>query len=87
MKNAASSCFTGHLSVNVAVLVARFGIRAYATLRTSWLATERAREVVFPVSRAAREVAVVFNNNHGDFALRSATRFGELLDARGADHP
>jgi hypothetical protein len=30
---------------------------------------------------------VVFNNNHGDFALRSATRFGELLDARGTDHP
>ena len=27
----------------------------------------------------AQEVAVVFNNNHGDFALRSAARFGQML--------
>jgi uncharacterized protein YecE (DUF72 family) len=40
---------------------------------------------VLAMAGAASEVAVVFNNNHGDFALRSATRFGELLDARGAD--
>ena len=40
---------------------------------------------VMAMAGAASEVAVVFNNNHGDFALRSATRFGELLDARGAD--
>jgi hypothetical protein len=30
----------------------------------------------------AQEVAVVFNNNHGDFALRSATRFRDLLAHR-----
>lgn len=40
---------------------------------------------VMDMASAADEVAVVFNNNHGDFALRSATRFGELLDGRGAD--
>lgn len=37
---------------------------------------------VLGMAEAAQEVAVVFNNNHGDFALRSATRFGELLAAR-----
>ena len=42
---------------------------------------------VLDMARAAGEVAVVFNNNHGDFALLSATRFRELLGARGADRP
>lgn len=40
---------------------------------------------VMDMAGAASEVAVVFNNNHGDFALRSAMRFGELLDGRGGD--
>ena len=40
-------------------------------------------EPVLDMAEAAQEVAVVFNNNHGDFALRSAARFGELLAARG----
>lgn len=34
---------------------------------------------VIEMAERAQEVAVVFNNNHGDFALRSAVRFGELL--------
>ena len=34
---------------------------------------------VMDMAERAQEVAVVFNNNHGDFALRSAARFGELL--------
>lgn len=34
---------------------------------------------VIEMAERAQEVAVVFNNNHGDFALRSAARFGELL--------
>ncbi len=34
---------------------------------------------VIDMAERAQEVAVVFNNNHGDFALRSAARFGELL--------
>ncbi len=34
---------------------------------------------VLEMAEAAQEVAVVFNNNHGDFALRSASRFGEML--------
>ena len=34
---------------------------------------------VMDMAERAREVAVVFNNNHGDFALRSAARFGEML--------
>jgi hypothetical protein len=38
---------------------------------------------VLDMAGAAQEVAVVFNNNHGDFALRSAARFGELLGGRG----
>lgn len=37
---------------------------------------------VVGMAEAAQEVAVVFNNNHDDFALRSAARFGELLAAR-----
>lgn len=36
---------------------------------------------VIDMAERAQEVAVVFNNNHGDFALRSATRFGEMLAA------
>ena len=39
-------------------------------------------EPVIGMAERAREVAVVFNNNHGDFALRSATRFGQMLGAR-----
>lgn len=35
---------------------------------------------VMDMAERAQEVAVVFNNNHGDFALRSAARFGELLN-------
>jgi uncharacterized protein YecE (DUF72 family) len=38
---------------------------------------------VLDMAGAAQEVAVVFNNNHGDFALRSAARFGELLGGSG----
>jgi uncharacterized protein YecE (DUF72 family) len=39
---------------------------------------------VVEMAERAQEVAVVFNNNHGDFALRSAARFGEMLGhARG----
>jgi uncharacterized protein YecE (DUF72 family) len=34
---------------------------------------------VMDMAEKAQEVAVVFNNNHGDFALRSATRFGEMM--------
>ena len=34
---------------------------------------------VLDMAGRAQEVAVVFNNNHGDFALRSAARFGEML--------
>lgn len=34
---------------------------------------------VIEMAERAQEVAVVFNNNHGDFALRSAARFGEML--------
>ena len=34
---------------------------------------------VIEMAERAQEVAVVFNNNHGDFALRSAARFGELV--------
>lgn len=41
-------------------------------------------EPVIGMAERAQEVAVVFNNNHGDFALRSATRFGELLRERRA---
>ncbi|MSO44402.1 MAG: DUF72 domain-containing protein [Thermoleophilia bacterium] len=37
---------------------------------------------VTDMSERAHEVAVVFNNNHGDFALRSAARFGDLLAER-----
>lgn len=37
---------------------------------------------VIDMAERAQEVAVVFNNNHGDFALRSATRFGEMLRER-----
>lgn len=36
---------------------------------------------VIGMAGRAREVAVVFNNNHGDFALRSAARFGEMVRA------
>ena len=36
---------------------------------------------VLDMAGAAQEVAVVFNNNHGDFALRSATRFTEMVRA------
>lgn len=43
---------------------------------TEWLGP------VIGMAERAQEVAVVFNNNHGDFALRSATRFGQMLDAR-----
>ncbi len=35
-------------------------------------------EPVMYMTTAAEEVAVVFNNSHGDFALRSANRFGEM---------
>ncbi len=38
---------------------------------------------VLGMAEEAQEVAVVFNNNHGDFALRSAARFGEMLGQRG----
>ena len=39
---------------------------------------------VIDMAERAQEVAVVFNNNHGDFALRSASRFGEMLrESRG----
>jgi len=34
---------------------------------------------VLDMAGRAQEVAVVFNNNHGDFALRSAARFGEMV--------
>lgn len=34
---------------------------------------------VLDMAERAREVAVVFNNNARDYALRNATRFGELL--------
>ena len=34
---------------------------------------------VLDMAGQAQEVAVVFNNNHGDFALRSAARFGQML--------
>jgi len=34
---------------------------------------------VIDMAERAQEVAVVFNNNHSDYALRSATRFTELL--------
>lgn len=34
---------------------------------------------VLGMAEQAQEVAVVFNNNHGDFALRSAARFGEMI--------
>lgn len=37
---------------------------------------------VLEMAEAAQEVAVVFNNNHGDFALRSATRFTEMVRER-----
>ena len=37
---------------------------------------------VMDMAERAQEVAVVFNNNHGDFALRSAARFGDLLADR-----
>lgn len=42
-------------------------------------------EPVIGMAERAQEVAVVFNNNHGDFALRSATRFGQMLGARMVD--
>lgn len=42
-------------------------------------------EPVIGMAERAQEVAVVFNNNHGDFALRSATRFGQMLGARMGD--
>lgn len=42
-------------------------------------------EPVIGMAERAQEVAVVFNNNHGDFALRSATRFGQMLGARLGD--
>lgn len=38
---------------------------------------------VLGMAERAQDVAVVFNNNHGDFALRSAARFGAMLDGRG----
>ncbi len=34
--------------------------------------------------RALPNLAVVFNNNHGNFALRSANRFGEMIKERQA---
>lgn len=34
---------------------------------------------VLDMAARAHEVAVVFNNNHGDFALRSAQRFTEMV--------
>ena len=37
---------------------------------------------VVDMAERAQEVAVVFNNNHGDFALRSASRFDEMLHER-----
>jgi uncharacterized protein YecE (DUF72 family) len=37
---------------------------------------------VVDMAERAQEVAVVFNNNHGDFALRSASRFDEMLQER-----
>ena len=37
---------------------------------------------VLDMAGAAQEVAVVFNNNHADFALRSATRFTEMVRDR-----
>jgi uncharacterized protein YecE (DUF72 family) len=36
---------------------------------------------VLDMAERAQEVAVVFNNNARDYALRNATRFGELLSA------
>ena len=36
---------------------------------------------VIDMAERAQEVAVVFNNNARDYALRNATRFGELLSA------
>jgi len=44
---------------------------------------------VLDMAERAQEVAVVFNNNSRDYALRSASRFTELLQAaRGGDaHP
>ena len=43
---------------------------------------------VLDMAERAQEVAVVFNNNARDYALRNATRFTELLQASsdyGAD--
>lgn len=39
---------------------------------------------VLDMAERAREVAVVFNNNARDHALRNAARFGELLGGSGA---
>ena len=36
---------------------------------------------VLDMAERAQEVAVVFNNNAKDYALRNAARFGELLSA------
>jgi uncharacterized protein YecE (DUF72 family) len=37
---------------------------------------------VLDMAERSQEVAVVFNNNHGDFALQSAARFGGMLASR-----
>ncbi len=55
--------------------------------RFDWQYTdEELAEWLVPVrdmARLATEVAVVFNNNHGDFALQGATRFGQMVREAG----
>ncbi len=41
-------------------------------------------ELVMDIATAAEEVTVVFSNNHGNFALRSANGFGEMNKERQA---
>ena len=41
---------------------------------------------VLDMAERAQEVAVVFNNNARDYALRNAARFGELLSAANAEN-
>ena len=42
---------------------------------------------VLDMAERAQEVAVVFNNNARDYALRNASRFTELLSAAGGPVP
>jgi crotonobetainyl-CoA:carnitine CoA-transferase CaiB-like acyl-CoA transferase len=65
-----------------AIMVAWCAERTQAEVLQAFTEAEAAIGPVMDMAERAQEVAVVFNNNHGDFALRSAARFGDLLADR-----